>query len=78
MMWQWPVIELGMQEFFLLMLLGGLLAVVAVMIPVQIASKMRRVRRRRTHAICRVCGYRFLRRAERGIVSCPHCGVNNK
>lgn len=70
--------QVDLQDFFYLLTLGGLLAVVAVMIPVQIASKMRRIRRRRTHAICRICGYRFLRPEERGIVHCPHCGVRNK
>lgn len=71
-------IELDLQGFFYVLLLGGLLAVVGVMIPVQISSKLRRLRRRRTHAICRLCGYRFLRPGERGIVPCPHCGAKNK
>lgn len=71
-------IELSLEQFFMALIFGGLLAVVAVMIPVQVASKMRRVRRRRTHATCRICGYRFLRPEERGIVACPHCGVKNK
>lgn len=69
---------LDLQGYFYALLLGGMLAVVAVMIPVQVSSKIRRVRRRRTRAICRVCGYRFLRPEERGIVLCPHCGVKNK
>lgn len=71
-------LELDLQGFFYVLLLGGLLAVVGVMIPVQINSKMRRLRRRRTRATCRICGYRFLRPEARGLVSCPHCGVKNK
>lgn len=71
-------IEIDLQNFFYVLLLGGLLTVVAVMIPVQISSKLRRMRRRRTHAICRVCGYRFLRPGDRKITPCPHCGANNK
>lgn len=71
-------LELDLQGFFYVLLLGGLLAVVGVMIPVQISSKLRRLRRRRTRAICRVCGYRFLRTEVRGIVLCPHCGMKNK
>lgn len=72
------LLELDLQGYFYTLLLGGLLAVVAVMIPVQITSKVRRLRRRRTHAICRICGFRFLRPEERGAVNCPHCGVKNK
>lgn len=71
-------VELDLQELFHLLVIGSLLAVVAVMIPVQIASKLRRLRRRRTRATCRICGYRFLRPEERGVVECPHCGVKNK
>lgn len=71
-------VELDLQGFFYALLLGGLLTVVAVMIPVQISSKIRRLRRRRSRATCRICGYRFLRPEERGIVTCPHCGVKNK
>lgn len=71
-------VEMDLQSFFLTLLFGSLLALVAVMIPVQVASKMRRLQRRRTHATCRLCGHRFLRPLERGIVCCPHCGVKNK
>lgn len=66
------------KNYFYLLLFGSLLAVVAVIIPVQVASKLRRMRRKRTRAICRICGYRFLRPEERGTVRCPHCGVKNK
>lgn len=72
------MISLEPGDFFHLLIYGGLISVVAVMIPVQIASKMRRLRRRRTHAICRVCGYHFLRPEQRGIVPCPHCRAKNK
>lgn len=71
-------LQLDLEAFFYVLIFGSLLAVVAVMIPVQIASKLRRMNRRRTHAICRICGYRFLRPEARGIVECPHCGVKNK
>lgn len=72
------MITLELGNFYHLLVFGGLLSVVAVMIPVQIASKMRRLKRRRTHATCRVCGYHFLRPEQRGIVPCPHCRANNK
>lgn len=72
------MINLNLEQFYYLLIFGGLLAVVAVMIPVQIASKLRRMRRRRTHAVCRICGYHFLRPEPRGIVPCPHCRANNK
>lgn len=71
-------IEIELNDLFPILLIGSMLALVAVMIPVQIASKLRRMKRRRTHTICRLCGYRFLRPEERGIVSCPHCGAKNK
>ncbi len=71
-------IPISLPLFFLLILFGGLGAVVCVMIPVQIASKLRRLRRKRTRATCRICGYRFLRPFERGPVRCPHCAAHNK
>lgn len=71
-------IYLSLQDFFLTLLIGGLLLLVSVMIPVQIASKVRRINRKRTHATCRICGFRFLRPEEKGDVYCPHCGVRNK
>lgn len=72
------MITLKIYQFFYLLIFGGLLSVVAIMIPVQIASKLRRLKRRRTHSICRICGFHFLRPEPRGIVPCPHCGANNK
>lgn len=72
------MIELSAESFFYLLIFGGFGSVIAVMIPVQIASKLRRLHRRRTRAICRLCGYHFLRPEQRGAVSCPHCGAKNK
>lgn len=71
-------LQLDLESLFYTLLFGSLLTVVAVMIPVQIASKLRRLNRHRTRATCRICGYRFLRPFPRGIVVCPHCGVKNK
>lgn len=71
-------IEITLQQLFILIVCGGMLAVVCVMIPVQIVSKMRRLRRKRTRSICRICGYRFLRPFDRGPARCPHCSALNK
>lgn len=71
-------VEITLQQLFLLIIFGGMAAVVCVMIPVQIASKLRRLRRKRTHSICRICGYRFLRPFDRGAARCPHCSALNK
>lgn len=70
--------SISLNDYFMFLLIGGILAVVVVMIPVQITSKLRRLRRKRTRAICRICGYRFLRPENKSIFPCPHCGVNNK
>ncbi len=71
-------VEITLQQLFLLIIFGGMATVVGVMIPVQIVSKMRRLRRKRTRSICRICGYRFLRSFERGPSRCPHCSALNK
>lgn len=71
-------VPISLNDFFQLLLFGGILAIVLVMIPVQIVSKLRRLRRKRTRAICRICGYRFLRPENQTIFPCPHCGVHNK
>ena len=63
-------------EFFVYMAIAGVIAVVAVFLPVQLASKIRRVRRGRYRLRCRLCGYRFLRRDVQA--TCPHCGARNR
>ncbi len=71
-------LQITLNDFFQLLLFGGVFTVVLVMIPVQIASKIRRLRRKRTRAVCRICGYRFLRPENQSVFPCPHCGANNK
>ena len=70
--------SLSLNEYVYYLLGGGLFAVVAVMIPVQIASKIRRLRRKRTRVVCRICGFRFLRPGSQSVFLCPHCGARNK
>lgn len=67
---------LSSAEFFELLVYGGMLLLLAVCIPVQIAAKWRRVRRSRVRITCRLCGYRFLRTEQQAI--CPHCGARNR
>ncbi len=67
---------LSSAEFFELLVYGGMLLLLAVCIPVQVAAKWRRVRRSRVRITCRLCGYRFLRTEPHAI--CPHCGARNR
>lgn len=53
----------------------GVCLTICIFVPVKIVSKCRRVRRARTHLVCRICGFRFLRRDAEGI--CPHCRSRN-
>ena len=69
---------ISLNDYFMFLLFGGFPTVEVVMIPVQINSKLSRLRRKRTRATCRICGYRFLRPENKSIFPCPHCGVNNK
>ncbi len=71
-------IVLSLNDFFMLLLVGGVFSVVAVIIPVQISSKIRRTRRKRSRLTCRICGFRFLRRDFHAPACCPHCGATNK
>ncbi len=70
-------IILSLDDFFTLLLMGGVLFVVAVIIPVQISSKLRRRRRKRSRITCRICGFRFLLRDPHAPIRCPHCGTRN-
>lgn len=72
------LVELTLNQFFMLLIFGGMLAVLCVMIPVQIASKIRRMKRKKYLSTCRICGYRFIRPASKEPVVCPHCGVLNR
>lgn len=63
-------------EFFAAVVLVGMLLLLLVYIPVQVASKRRRMRRRHLNIVCRICGYRFLRRDAEA--TCPHCAARNR
>lgn len=63
-------------EFFAAVAMAGMLLLVGVMVPVQIAAKWRRVRRGRIRIACRLCGYRFLRHDQ--AATCPHCHARNR
>ncbi len=57
------------------MMLFGVVLLLCVYIPVQIAAKWRRIRSEYTRITCRICGYRFMRADDAG--HCPHCGARN-
>ncbi len=63
-------------EFLLWLALAGMILLLCVYIPVQLAAKWRRVRAQRTRITCRICGYRFLRADDE--CTCPHCGARNR
>ncbi len=62
-------------EFLIAIVLFGLVMLLCVYIPVQLAAKWRRLRSQRVRLTCRICGYRFLRADDAG--HCPHCGARN-
>ncbi|MBQ2813475.1 MAG: hypothetical protein IJE66_00525 [Akkermansia sp.] len=64
-------------EFFLALMLLGLLLLVLIFVPVQLVAKWRRIRRARTHITCRICGYRYLLASPRDENVCPHCDSRN-
>ncbi len=64
------------QEFVSLVALIGICGVAAATIPVFIMAKRRRMKRRKTHLTCRLCGYRFI--GSGSIAECPHCQARNR
>lgn len=62
-------------EFFEMIVYVGLIALIAIIIPVQIAAKYRRLRRKQTHIVCRICGYRFIKKDP--VATCPTCASKN-
>lgn len=63
-------------ELLTVVVFFGLAAMLCIYLPVQLVSKMRRIRRKRHHITCRICGYRFLRRDKEA--TCIHCGARNR
>lgn len=63
-------------EFLECLVYGGMALLLMVYIPVQVASKWRRIRRSRVRLTCRLCGYRFLRTDAQAL--CPNCGARNR
>lgn len=68
--------ELTTDAFFIAVPVTGMVLLLLIFIPVQIVSKLRRMRKQYNRLTCRICGFRFLRRNP-GIVECPHCGAKN-
>lgn len=71
------IFPLTASEFFLFLMMTGLVLLVCVYIPVQLLSKVRRILRSRTHITCRICGYRYLVDSPRSENKCPHCDSQN-
>ncbi|MDO5449486.1 MAG: hypothetical protein Q4F30_01215 [Akkermansia sp.] len=63
-------------EFFAALVWGGLFLLLLVGIPIQLVAKFRRMKRRRNARICRICGFRFLRKDPHA--TCPSCGARNE
>lgn len=63
-------------EFFEALVYTGGILLLCVILPVQLAAKIRRIRRARTWLTCRICGYRFIRTNPEA--TCPHCAARNK
>lgn len=63
-------------QLFLAIVLGGLVILLLVYIPVQVASKLRRMRRAARCLTCRICGYRFVRSDRQA--TCPNCCARNR
>ncbi len=63
-------------EFFAALTIAGVVLIVLVFVPVQIAAKCRRMRKQYRRLTCRICGYRFLRRDD--ACTCPVCAARNR
>jgi Zn finger protein HypA/HybF involved in hydrogenase expression len=63
-------------EFFSYFALTVFALFMCVVVPVQLAAKLRRIRLERVRITCRICGYRFLRTDPEA--TCPHCEARNR
>ena len=71
-----PLAALYAHELFAALVICGMLALVAVIIPVQLVAKYRRMRLKQVRIVCRICGHRFLRKDD--TATCPHCESKNR
>lgn len=62
-------------SFFEVVVWGGVALLLVVFIPMQVVSKLRRMHRRRAARVCRICGYRFIRKDAE--CTCPACSAKN-
>lgn len=69
-------LQISTETFFFAVPIAGMVLLLLIFIPVQVVSKLRRMRKNYNRLTCRICGFRFLRR-QPGIVECPHCGAKN-
>ena len=63
-------------EFFMYFAPAVFVLLMCVVVPVQLAAKIRRMRLERFRITCRICGYRFLRTDPEA--TCPHCEARNR
>ena len=69
-------LECSPSEFLYAFSVIVFLLLMLVVVPVQLAAKVRRMRLARVRITCRICGYRFLRTNPEA--TCPHCEAKNK
>lgn len=66
----------SLSEFFYVFALAAFALFMCVVIPVQLAARLRRLRLARVRITCRICGFRFLRADPEA--TCPHCEARNR
>ena len=69
-------LECSPSEFLYAFSVIAFVLLMLVVVPVQLAAKVRRMRLARVRITCRICGYRFLRSDPEA--TCPHCEARNK
>lgn len=72
------VIELTHDNLILAFLVAAICMLAAVFFSILISSMIRSSQRKKTHMVCRLCGYHYLNMDKQKLTACPHCGGVNQ
>lgn len=72
------MIELTHDHLILAFLVTAICMLSAVFFFMLISALIRHAQRKKTHMVCRLCGYHYLNLDKQKLTACPHCGGVNQ
>lgn len=72
------MIELSHDSLIMAFLVTAIGMMAVIFFYILLTTLYRNAQRKKTHLVCRLCGYRYLNEEKQKLTACPHCGGLNK